>query len=242
MIYALIRDLAAEGVPVALACRVLLVSRAGYYEWRNHEPSPRTVADAALMQTITAVHACSRATYGAPRVLPHCVGGAPSRAAPGAGDRLRAQARGATDACCGPDRRLPPPQAGRKTTACRARGPGAAPLQCRCSQQAVGHRHSPTAWEVPPPSTPPARARSTALPWSTSSAGWWWAGPSPSTCVPNWSWMPWRWLAGGAVHGPAPSSTPIEARSTPPGSSGTACAALACSARWDGLPPAWTTG
>jgi putative transposase len=51
-----------------VACRVLRVSRSGFYEWRGRPASARQVADAALITTITEVHQASRATYGAPRV------------------------------------------------------------------------------------------------------------------------------------------------------------------------------
>lgn len=51
-----------------MACRVLKVSRAGYYAWRNRPPSPRAVADEALTTTIARIHLDSRGTYGAPRV------------------------------------------------------------------------------------------------------------------------------------------------------------------------------
>ncbi|WP_338105001.1 IS3 family transposase, partial [Modestobacter muralis] len=51
-----------------MTCRVLRVSRSGFYEFAGRPPSPRAVADAALTSTITKVHAGSRATYGAPRV------------------------------------------------------------------------------------------------------------------------------------------------------------------------------
>jgi transposase InsO family protein len=55
-------------VPVAVACRVLGVSRSGYYEARGRPPSPRAVADAALTETIRDIHTMSRGSYGAPRV------------------------------------------------------------------------------------------------------------------------------------------------------------------------------
>lgn len=61
-------DLVAQGEPVAATCRVLKVSRAGYYAWRDRVPSARTVADEALTATIRQVHLESRGTYGAPRV------------------------------------------------------------------------------------------------------------------------------------------------------------------------------
>jgi putative transposase len=68
MTFRLVHELAAAGVRVAVACRVLRVSKAGYYEWRERPPSPRTVADQALTAQISAIHAASRGTYGAPRV------------------------------------------------------------------------------------------------------------------------------------------------------------------------------
>ena len=68
MRYRLVQELAASGVPVAVACRVLRVSPSGYYEWRDRAPSPRAVADAALSAQIIEIHAMSRGTYGVPRV------------------------------------------------------------------------------------------------------------------------------------------------------------------------------
>ncbi|SFI75119.1 Integrase core domain-containing protein [Microbacterium saccharophilum] len=52
-----------------MACRFLNVSTSGYYEWVSRPPSPRAVADATLTTTIRRIHADSRETYGAPRVL-----------------------------------------------------------------------------------------------------------------------------------------------------------------------------
>ncbi len=57
--------------PVTRLCRVLGVSPSGYWAWRStckREPSPRMLADTALQQRIVAIHAASRATYGAPRI------------------------------------------------------------------------------------------------------------------------------------------------------------------------------
>jgi len=53
---------------VALMCRVLRVSRAGYYAWRRRPTPARAVADATLTTTIAAIHDTSRRTYGSPRV------------------------------------------------------------------------------------------------------------------------------------------------------------------------------
>ena len=52
-----------------MACRFLNVSTSGYYDWRDRSPSARALADAELTTTIRRIHADSRATYGAPRVL-----------------------------------------------------------------------------------------------------------------------------------------------------------------------------
>jgi len=54
--------------PVTLLCRLVDVSRAGYYVWCRRRPSPRAAADATLTEEIRAIHARSRRTYGAPRV------------------------------------------------------------------------------------------------------------------------------------------------------------------------------
>ena len=64
------RFIAAEKVnhAVALLCRVLRVSRSGFYAWRTREPSARSVADDQLASRIAAIHAGSRGTYGAPRI------------------------------------------------------------------------------------------------------------------------------------------------------------------------------
>ena len=44
--FRLVQELAADGFDVAVTCRVLKVSRSGYYEWRDRPPSARDVADA----------------------------------------------------------------------------------------------------------------------------------------------------------------------------------------------------
>jgi len=60
--------IAAAGLPVQLATRVLGVSESGYYEWRDRPPSARAVRHAWLAEQITAVHRASRGTYGSRRV------------------------------------------------------------------------------------------------------------------------------------------------------------------------------
>lgn len=60
--------IAAEGLPVELACRVLLVSASGFYAQRSRPPSARALWHAYLTELIRRVHLDSRGTYGARRV------------------------------------------------------------------------------------------------------------------------------------------------------------------------------
>ena len=53
---------------MSLMCRLLGVSRAGYYSWAGREPSQRSIEDKLLLKKIRAVHAKSRKRYGSPRV------------------------------------------------------------------------------------------------------------------------------------------------------------------------------
>ena len=52
------------GYPVRVLCRVLAVTRSGYYAWRRRPPSARALADAHVTVHIRAAHAESRQTYG----------------------------------------------------------------------------------------------------------------------------------------------------------------------------------
>src|SRR5690625_7208417 len=51
-----------------MMCRVLGVSRSGYYAWSGRPPSARSVADALLRERIEAIHKKSDGTYGRPRI------------------------------------------------------------------------------------------------------------------------------------------------------------------------------
>ena len=53
---------------VSTMCRVLEVSRSGYYAWSSRPPSERAAANAALIGEIRRVHAESDGTYGSRRV------------------------------------------------------------------------------------------------------------------------------------------------------------------------------
>lgn len=53
---------------VKLMCRVLGVSRSGYYKWRSGTPRAQAQRNAELLEQIRQIHAASRETYGSPRV------------------------------------------------------------------------------------------------------------------------------------------------------------------------------
>jgi len=54
--------------PVSALCRVLRVSRSGYYEWKDRLPSNRDRENATLTERIREIHQLSRETYSYPRV------------------------------------------------------------------------------------------------------------------------------------------------------------------------------
>lgn len=53
---------------VALMCRVLAVSRSGYYDWRGRGPSPRAQANTRLAADVRRIYAEHKARAGAPRI------------------------------------------------------------------------------------------------------------------------------------------------------------------------------
>ncbi len=57
MMYPLVRELAADGIPVTVTCRVLHFSPQAYYKWRAHPVSTRDWADAHLIDAALVIHA-----------------------------------------------------------------------------------------------------------------------------------------------------------------------------------------
>jgi len=57
MIYPLVRELAEDGIPVTVACRVLKLARQPYYRWRDH---PVTDAELTQAYRINALHDAHR--------------------------------------------------------------------------------------------------------------------------------------------------------------------------------------
>jgi len=54
--------------PVSMQCRLLEVSRSGYYDWARRPPCDRALHDAWLTDKIKTIHAANRGVYGARRV------------------------------------------------------------------------------------------------------------------------------------------------------------------------------
>ena len=52
-------------------CRVLRVSRSGFYDWRSRGKSDRQVEDEQLTARMRSIHEESRGTYGSPRIHAH---------------------------------------------------------------------------------------------------------------------------------------------------------------------------
>lgn len=57
MIYPLVRDLAADGIPVKVTCRVLGFSTQGFYRWRANPVTKRDWSDAHLVDAAREIHA-----------------------------------------------------------------------------------------------------------------------------------------------------------------------------------------
>jgi len=60
-----------ENHAVTLMCRVLDVSRGGYYDWRRRSPSARAQANQHLTDAIRRIHEAHKGRVGAPRVTRH---------------------------------------------------------------------------------------------------------------------------------------------------------------------------
>jgi hypothetical protein len=228
MIHRLVHELAEDAdlrVDETVACRVLRVSRSGYYGWLGRAPSVRQVADEQLSTTITEIHAAPRGTYGAPRVHAELrLGlGVPCRRSRVA--RLMRTA-GLTGVCH------------RRTH--RRAGPAPAvhddPGQRRFLAEAPDRLWVTDVTEHP---TTGGKVHCAAVLDVFPAPSW--SGRSPTTCAQSSSSTPWRWPAGGAAHRPVRGFTATAAVSTRPGSSATGCEPPGCWAPGAGWPPASTT-
>jgi len=60
--------MAMQQIPVNLACKVLELSRSGYYAWLKRPVSSRKKENEELLEKIRKIHEESRGTYGSPRI------------------------------------------------------------------------------------------------------------------------------------------------------------------------------
>ena len=56
MMYPLVRDLAADGIPVAVTCRVLGFSKQAFYQWQANPVTERDWDDAHLINAALDIH------------------------------------------------------------------------------------------------------------------------------------------------------------------------------------------
>ena len=61
-------DSVKKAYPLCLLCKVMQVSRSGYYNWRNRRQSARDVERARLIPMVKEIHKASRGTYGSRRM------------------------------------------------------------------------------------------------------------------------------------------------------------------------------
>jgi putative transposase len=64
----MVESMSRKEFEVKLVCRVLRVSRSGYYAWKRRPESERSQKNRELLERIREIHGRSRETYGVPRV------------------------------------------------------------------------------------------------------------------------------------------------------------------------------
>ena len=183
-------ELADDGIDVAVARRVLKVSRSGYYEWRDRPLSERDVGNAYLANTDVDIHTPARGSYGAPRMYAELrlgqgltvsrkrVAGLLRLTVAGLGSAATPTGNDAGSRCRSPT-----------MTGCSA---GSSPTP-RIGSGALTSR-----------SIRLRPASSTAARWWTCSAASSWVRRSPTTGARSLSWTTSRWPTGGDGPRPAP--------------------------------------
>ena len=63
-----VHEMAAQGFPVAVTCRVVGIPRSGFYDWLEPEPSARQQTYKSILELIRYSRERSRGPYGATRV------------------------------------------------------------------------------------------------------------------------------------------------------------------------------
>ena len=69
MKYAFMKAELVSWFPIAVICRVLAVTQAGYHAWIKRPASPSAIKRDALTALIQRVFAAFKGTYGAPRLF-----------------------------------------------------------------------------------------------------------------------------------------------------------------------------
>jgi len=64
----MVEQMVCEKIAVKLTCKVLTVSRSGFYKWQTKPVGVREAENAALVREIKKIHDESRGTYGLPRI------------------------------------------------------------------------------------------------------------------------------------------------------------------------------
>jgi hypothetical protein len=161
--------MAAEGLPVQVACRTLSVSEAGYYAHLIAAPSERSIRHAWLTDVIRQVHLDSRGTYGSRRVHAELTLGHGLVVGYEQVTLLmrRAGIQGLSGRPGGSGHR----SLSRPLTWWTGSSPATDVTCCGCPIS---------------PNIPPARAGSTARSFSTSTRGGWSGGPSTPRRPPRW--------------------------------------------------------
>ena len=194
--------MAAQGLSVQLACRVLEVSESGYYARRSRAPSLRSIRHAWLTGVIREVHTASRGTYGIRRVHADLTLGRGIVVGHQAVELL--MRRAGIQGISGRPR--------------YRRIPGIATAGDRVERQF--HRDQPDQlWVTTSPSIRPGKARCTAPSCSTPGRVAWSGGRSNPRRVPRWSPTRSAWLLTSAGRRARPSFTVTRARSSAPGRS-----------------------
>ncbi len=124
---------------LAEMCRVLEVSRSGFYDWELRGPSDRELSDAQLAIEIEAIFIASNRTYGAPRVHAWLRRQGRGRSQAGGPDHAPARLRGRDGPAQGEDhhrRRRPP----RRGIWCDGPSTRASPTRHGAARSPNGHR------------------------------------------------------------------------------------------------------
>lgn len=206
---------------MTVTCRVVWVSRSGFYDWVRRQASVRSVRDAQLLELVQWPHERSFGTYGAPRVHADitmergvsCGKKRVARFMRSAGVRGLFNQR---------ERRgwkpLPAARDDFVKRQCRASAPNRVWF-CGITQNIE-----------------PGTGGFVALPPSTPTQAWWSAGRLVTICGQNsWSMLS-KWRAGNENQPLERPSTQTGGRNTPPGFSVTACVKQDCSDRWGKRP------